>query len=88
MSKEIWKFIIQPDGCTIDIPPDAEILTAQAQGVDVCIWALVRPVDRRIRRSFIMFGTGHPIPEDKKLKYINTVMFHGGQFVLHVFEEL
>jgi hypothetical protein len=66
----------------IPMPSGAEILTAQLQNRNLCLWVKVEtgnsPEDRIIR----ICGTGHPVPEGR---YIASVII--GDFVWHVFED-
>jgi hypothetical protein len=71
------------------MPPGAQILTAQFQNDQLCLWALVeheRPTEKRAIR---IAGTGHLISTET-LRYIATVQSIQGPtkgLVLHVFEE-
>lgn len=70
----------------IEMPSDAKILCVQMQHGVLYIWALVDEVHSLTRFRYIrIFGTGHPIDDPNKLRYIGTV--NDGRFVWHVFEE-
>ena len=83
--KQIWKYVIDP-AAEIDMPWGAEILCIQAQNDVACMWALVDPTARTIKRKFSVYGTGQVIPEVPG-KYLGTFQLHGGSLVFHVFEE-
>lgn len=90
MNKQVWKYLLSHGRNNIKMPKDAEILTAQSQGDDAFIWALVDPSKEVENRVFDTFGTGHNIGYDMGVerKYINTFQMDGGALVFHVFELL
>lgn len=90
MKKQIWKFIVTPDGAPIKMPKGAEILTVQSQGEQACVWALVDPNNEMEERYFEVYGTGHNIHYDMGInrKYINTFQLKGGSLVFHLFERV
>lgn len=68
------------------MPHMAEVLSIQAQGNDIYLWALVDPSKEKVKHTFFCFGTGQPIPEtqyDVPKKHIATVQ--QGTFVWHFF---
>ena len=86
----IWKYPIQCVGTQIiELPEGAEILTAQLQREmgRLCLWVKVDTEKPKVIRSIRIYGTGHPI-EQEKLKYISTYQVADGMLVFHVFEEL
>lgn len=84
--KTIFKFAIPiTDLQVVNMPEGAEVLTAQMQGSELCLWALVDPEADRKPRQFRIAGTGHKLPADPGA-YIGTAQMHGGQLVWHVFE--
>lgn len=81
--RTIWKFILTP-GEPI-MMPEGKVLSAHAQGTDICIWAYVLP-DTPLREvHFNVFPTGARVP-DMPGEFISTVLLHGGQLVFHVFK--
>lgn len=89
MSKSIWKFPLETtDIQQIEMPADAEILTIQTQAGQPCIWALVSPDAPKRKVAFEIFGTGHPVPENGRRKYVGTYQLSGGALVFHCFELL
>jgi hypothetical protein len=70
----------------IEMPIGAEILTIQLQGQDPqpMIWAKVNPLAEKEKRKFWAATTGTTIPKDSK--YLATLQFNRGAFVVHVFE--
>ena len=91
MTRLIWKFIIPlrstPDSHTIPIemPDEAQILAVREQGDALCFWAQIHQTERRVTRTFAVFGTGHEMPPGN-FDYLGTAMFLNGELVLHVYE--
>ena len=89
--KQIWKYIfVGYPGyreTTFDMPKDAKVFTVQAQGNDLCLWALVDPAAIKVGRKFVVFGTGWDIDfVTFALNYVGTAQVDG--LVWHVFEEI
>ena len=90
----MWKFPIPPTfDFSLGLPEGAEILHAAEQHGDYALWALVDPAMPRERRSFRLFGTGHPIPDvaepgEPRLEHVATFLADGGALVWHLFEEI
>lgn len=86
--KKIYKYQLEvTDTQFIELPLGAEILTAQMQGDQLCLWAMVNTLSdaiTKIRRIEII-GTGNPVPTGD-LKYISTFQILGGSLIFHVFE--
>lgn len=93
MPRAVWKFPIPwpPALDTFDIwmPADAQPLSVQVQHGEPQMWALVTPptsttsIQTR-QRTFLIAGTGHPIPEN--VSHIGTFQMMGGSLILHLFE--
>ena len=85
---EVFKYQLRPDNyIDIQLPEGAQILPVQTQGDMPCLWALVNPENRRIKKRFRLAGTGHPIKEDRsELFYHGTFQLHGGALIFHLFE--
>lgn len=90
--KTIWEFVIATtDEVQVSMPCGARILCVQTQEnadadhVDVCLWALVDPTAKTEVRTFQIVGTGHPINFDES-DYIGTYQLMAGRLVFHVFE--
>ena len=80
------------------LPPGAKPLRIDAQrphpalrfpgsGEEVrwMLWALVNPsAATREQRWFMIAGTGHAIPDDVPMEYLNTFLY-GGSLVFHAF---
>lgn len=74
-------------GIEIPMPMGAKILTADVQSGKATLWALVDPDPDLpvVNRYFMLVETGHrlAVPE---AKYVATLLFDRGSYVLHVFE--
>ena len=83
--RTVYKFpLVMTDRQTVQMPMDAEILTAQMQGEQCCLWALCDPQNVRRSRTILIHGTGHPVGDIAR--YIGSVQMVGGALVFHVFE--
>lgn len=88
MRKSIFKYTLSgTDDQVIFMPVGAVILTAQEQGGQIQLWAIVQSDSTTPNqgRVFRIYGTGHPLPDDPG-QYIATVQLHEGSLVLHIFE--
>ena len=92
MKKEIWKYKINSTTNTLlEMPKGSEILSAQNQFENICLWALVNPkCEEKESRLIQVFGTGEWMPEKLVAKriHIDTVQLHRGKIILHVFETI
>ncbi len=86
--KLIYKYPIPlQDQFVIPMPFGSKILSVQIQKGQPCIWAIVDTDKEICARSFLMFGTGHPLPHDiMALPFIGTFQTLGGDLVFHLFE--
>jgi hypothetical protein len=84
--KSIFKFPLQlRANQTVEMQPDAEILSVQKQNETITIWAVVDPEVEMIQRRFRIAATGEEFT-DEGLEYIGTVQLSG--LVWHIFEVL
>lgn len=84
----IYKYELKiTDEQIVQLPFNAQILTVQMQGDMCCLWALVEPMNELEERTIYIHGTGHPIKDTKKYKYINTFQITHLGLVFHVFEK-
>jgi len=82
--KRIWKFeFVITDEQTVSMPIGAKILHVQVQDHMPYIWALCNPKASYESRTFRVYGTGNPVPEDSG-KHIGT--FQDGRYIWHLFE--
>lgn len=85
----IWKYPIKiTTQQTLSMPIAAQILTAQMQGDQCCLWALVSVSEHSkcSPRLIEVFGTGHEITPADNRRYIATVQWEGGALIFHIFE--
>jgi hypothetical protein len=88
--KKIFKYPLEiTDTQFIELPLGAEILTAQLQGNQLCLWAMVNTSPNAItkNRRIEIIGTGNPTPIGD-LKYISTFQIMDGSLIFHVFENI
>lgn len=86
--KTIFKYKLETTGLQeIEIPEDAQVLSVQGQHGFLCLWAIVDPDKPKEKKRILLAGTGHPIPEDRNLKFIGTVQEFEGELIWHIFEE-
>jgi len=86
--RQIWKYPLDLEQTAINMPKDAQVLAVQAQGTVPMLWAMVDPEAELERRQFYTFDTGHNIPDDLILSFIDTFQIRDGMYVFHVFEEV
>ena len=84
--KTIYKYkLLLDDVQTVEMPVGANILSAQMQNGELCLWAEVDDEKPTEYRSIWIYGTGH-LMDDALVRYISTVQDRS--FVWHVYEEL
>jgi hypothetical protein len=89
MSATVYIYPIEvTDQQVISLPEGAEILTAQVQRGQVCLWARVDAANSATltERKIRVAGTGHSV--SLAWHYIGTVQLLGGDLVFHFFEEV
>ena len=84
--RRVYKYKLEiTDQQFVKLPEDAEILSVNAQGMDLVLYALVDfPIGQAISRVVRIAGTGHPIIGNVG-QYVGTAMMREGQLVWHVF---
>lgn len=80
--KTIYKYTLDSQDFTLNLPKGAEILTIKLQNNIPTLWALVNPMTVTEERHICIVGTGWQVEDN--MKYITTYM--DGYFVWHVFE--
>ena len=87
MGYTIWKVVLKvADIQDIDVPADAELLTAREQYGELCVWFQCDPSKPMTKRRIAICGTGHSAPEGAR--YVGTGFLSAGALVLHVFERV
>jgi hypothetical protein len=81
--KTIFKYALDSQDCTLQLPKGAEILTVGLKNGSPSLWALVNPNTSELEeRHICIVGTEWQVEDT--MKYITTYM--DGYFVWHVFE--
>lgn len=90
--RAVWKFPLDfmgPTGyvnphVTLEMPAGAQVVALQTQRDTPCLWVLVDPHAERERRTFVVVGSGHEIP-DEAGEHVGTWQALN-TFVWHLFE--
>jgi hypothetical protein len=84
---KIYKYILDPNNWTVELPKNSNIISAESQGDNIVVYAIVNTEEKELRKVEIrVFGTGHNI--DINLNYyifLDTVKMYGGTLMFHVF---
>lgn len=92
----IWKFPLcifhekstQPkDSVTVELPEGAQLHRVQIICDKAYLFAAVNPAAPKAPRTLRILKTGDQF-DPEELRYLDTVQFHGGGTVLHLFESL
>lgn len=88
--KTIYKYELDlADRQSLSLPQGFEILSIQVQHGVPCLWARVDSnefVTAAIRIH--CYGTGHDLPSETELKFIDTIQMAEGKLIFHFFEEV
>ncbi len=70
------------------MPEGSTVIDVRTQNNVPTLWTLspVGPPSAAVKRTFIGFGTGHLIGEDKPLTYVGSAHDIDGWMVFHIFE--
>jgi len=94
----IWKYVLDAElRQTISMPDGAEILSAGADGRDICLWVRVDDAAPETPRRFLVAATGEQLSPEDGTAFIGTVQMpfiagknvvhlHSHPLVFHVFE--
>jgi hypothetical protein len=84
----VWKHDLG-DSVAIDLKlhHGARVLHFAEQHGRACLWEMHDADETEVeRRRFRILGTGHPDPNLMPARFIATALFHGGDYVFHLFE--
>jgi hypothetical protein len=85
----VWKYGIDVKAGLqeVEVPAGAQLLSVDDQSGVPTLWFLVDTDNVKIPRKYILFGTGHEIPNDvlESLNHVGTINHYAG-FVWHIFE--
>lgn len=92
---KIYKYRIDTpsnnDTHEVSMPRGATVLSVDAQGSEMFVWALVDPDNSSGPRRFRIYGTGHEVPFGilDSHEFVGTVHMaaNGMRLVFHVFQE-
>lgn len=86
--RKIFKYPLKvEDVQMVEMPKGAAVLCVQTQGNTPCLWADVDPQAPKVCRSFVTYGTGHPMDDGQARHYIGTYQLRGGALVFHVYTD-
>jgi hypothetical protein len=86
MNKVIWKFAVPLSYATeMEMPSGAEILHVGLQKDEIFLWAKVDPNAEKVKREFMVEGTGQP-PNRRLHDATHLGTVSQDVFVWHVFE--
>jgi hypothetical protein len=84
----IWKYQLSFAGNVIKLPKHHQILSVQVQHSEPVMWVLQEPTGEGLSDVAIhIVGTGHSIPQDVMLEFVDTFQLNDGNLVFHVFKE-
>lgn len=84
--RTVWKVAVAPKMNAVALPAGAIPLAVQMQDDVPQMWFLVDPERPKEPRSFLVVGTGQPIPDDVPLHFIGTFQMAPEGLVWHLFE--
>ena len=86
-TRTIWKFRLpKADVFSLSLPSGAVFLDVQRQRELPVAWFLVDSERETEKRSFVLVGTGKPIPEAHRLAYLGTFLMLDDQVTVPLFE--
>jgi len=88
--KTIYKYLLTNhirggNNGKVSMPREAKVLSVQMVRGEAVIYALVDHRLPTVQRTFQVYGTGHPMPENPG-RYLGTFQFLKGELVFHVFD--
>jgi hypothetical protein len=89
VSKHIWKYKFRiADEVHIETTRNSIFLDVQMQDGVPCMWFIVDDEEPKEIRDFVIYGTGHPVPDGEQEIgiYRGTFMEYHGGLVWHIFE--
>lgn len=86
MNITIWKYKLSDTSCVITVPLGAELLSVQLQYNEPVAWFKVNPEETaKTTVGFKLLFTGHFYDIDSDYKFVNTLQYHDGNLIVHVF---
>lgn len=90
-TSKIFKYKLTIPGMTkVMMPKGATVIAVGAQKDDLCVWAgfEVGPESGDEEHGFIVQETGKNFEVAINDRYVGTVLFDNGAYVVHVFEQI
>jgi hypothetical protein len=89
VNQTIYKYRLKlDDEVVLEMPRDAIVIKVAEQYGHLCLWAEVDSDAKATDlRTFLIAGTGRPLPRHVKI-HVGTVVMPGGNLVVHVYELL
>jgi hypothetical protein len=87
VSRVVWKYDLSGVEWTFRMPSGAMVRHVAEQDGQIRLWAEVDPSALLENRTFVVAGTGHPLP-NRELQFVGSLLAAGGEFVFHVYEAL
>ena len=86
MARTIWKYpLAVKEIQSLQIPAGARLLHVATQNNKPCLWAEVIAEHSCWTRLVVIYGTGHPMPDDPG-QYLGSFQMHDGEYVFHAYE--
>jgi hypothetical protein len=84
----IWKHDLgEHIAADLKLHRGAQVLHFAEQHGRMCIWEMHDADETELEhRRFRIVGTGDPFPKLMPARYVATALFHGGDYVFHLFE--
>ena len=86
--RTIWKYELDiKDTLVINMPNGAKVLHVGTQQGEPCIWVEVDTEAEQVPYTFHIYGTGHPIKENKynKPMYLGTFKIKNDSLIFHLY---
>ena len=86
MKRVVYKYKIEETLFTIEVPKNSEVLTVQIQSNEPHVWVL-QPTesDETAYVEFKILFTGHEVELENDFTFLNTLQYHNGDLIAHVF---
>lgn len=85
-TQQVLKWAMTAPVMEFDIPIGSKVIDVRTQDNVPCLWTLGPMASGGLRRTFVAFGTGHPISDSKPLQYVGSAHGIDGWMVFHIFE--
>lgn len=92
MSQPVQRFVLKwPMYAPVEVfsmPSDAEVIDVREQNGVPTLWTLSSTASNDVPRTFVGYGTGHPIAQANEVYVGSAHNVHGEGLVFHIFERL